>query len=159
MSVRGRLVTAGRVGRPHGLDGSFKVEQAVHALPVGTLVQIGTRERPVRRRAGDAARPLVRLDGVEDRSAAEALRGELLLVRAEGSAPDHDEWLAEDLEGCLVPGLGRVQRVIGAPSCDVLELDDGTLIPLISDAVRVVDVAARRIEVDRVFLGLEERST
>ncbi|MBA3298451.1 MAG: hypothetical protein H0U24_00055 [Thermoleophilaceae bacterium] len=157
MPTQGRLVTAGRVGRPHGLDGSFKVERPEHALTIGTAVEVAGIERLVERRAGTAERPLVRLDGVGDRAGAEALRGELLLVRdAEAPANQAKEWLAADLEGCLVAGLGRVRRVVGAPSCDLLELEDGTLVPMISDAVVSIDLAERRIEVDRRFLGLEE---
>ena len=33
-------VTAGRVGKPHGLDGSFYVEAPQHALPEGTALVI-----------------------------------------------------------------------------------------------------------------------
>ena len=47
-----------------------------------------------------------------------------------------------------------VCAVLPAPSCDVLELGDGTLVPLIADAVRDVAIGARRIEVDLDFLGL-----
>jgi len=157
MPMQGRLVTAGRVGRPHGLDGSFKVERPEHALAMGTPVRVAGIERLVERRAGTGERPLVRLGGVGDRAGAEALRGELLLVRATEAPLDQaEEWLAADLEGCLVPGLGRVTRVVDAPSCDVLELEDGTLVPMISDAIRSVDLAQGRIEVDRGFLGLEQ---
>jgi ribosomal 30S subunit maturation factor RimM len=46
-------------------------------------------------------------------------------------------------------------RVIDSPSCDLLELEGGELVPLISDAVRAVDLDARVIEVDRRFLRLE----
>jgi ribosomal 30S subunit maturation factor RimM len=63
-----------------------------------------------------------------------------------------DEWLASDLVGCEVPGLGSVRRVLDGPSCAVLELDDGTLIPFVSDAVSSVDPGERRIQVERGFL-------
>jgi 16S rRNA processing protein RimM len=150
-----RLVTAGRVGRPHGLDGSFHVELPAHPLGVGTQVTVQGGERAVSRRAGTDDRPLVRLAGVDDRDAAATLRGELLLVR-ESEAPLGDaEWLVTDLVGCVVPGVGRVERVLDAPSCDLLELEDGTLVPLVSDAIRSVDVEGGRIEVDGRFLGLE----
>jgi len=152
-----RLVTAGRVGRPHGLDGSFWVEAAAHALAPGTPVTVSGVERLVERRAGTEARPLVRLHGVEDRGAAAALGGELLLVSEHDAPLTEGEWLAADLEGCLVPGLGRVSRVLGAPSCDLLELEDGTLVPLIPDAVRSVDLESGRIEVDHRFLDQEDR--
>ena len=149
-----RLVTAGRVGRPHGLDGSFKVESPAHSLELGTTVRVSGAERVVKRRSGTHDRPLVQLDGIGDRDAAAALRGELLLVRESDAPLAEGEWLAGDLVGCLVAGLGRVTRVLDAPSCDILELEDGALVPLVSDAVKSVDLAGGRIEVDRRFLGL-----
>jgi 16S rRNA processing protein RimM len=151
-----RLVTAGRVGRPHGLDGSFRVESPAHPLKVGTAVSVLGAERVVERRAGTDDRPLIRVQGVGDRDTAASLRGELLLVRESEAPLGEGEWLAADLVGCVVPGLGRVTRVLGAPSCDLLELEDGMLVPLVADAVKSVDVVERRIEVDRRFLGVEE---
>jgi len=141
------LVTAGRVGRAHGWDGSFYVEAPSHDLAVGTELTLGERRLTVERRAGTDARPLIRLAALED---PRSVRGEPLMVEAELGP---GEWLAADLVGCEVVGLGPVARVVGGPSCDVLELRDGTLVPLVSDAVRSVDVATRRIEVDREFLG------
>ena len=49
-----------------------------------------------------------------------------------------------------------MKGVVGGSSCDVLELDDGTLVPLVSDAVTAIDLATHRIEVNRGFLGLDE---
>lgn len=151
-----RLVTVGRVGRPHGLDGSFAVLAPSHELAPGTAVTVAGRRHSVQRRAGTQARPLVRLSGVADRAAAAALGGEPLLVGEAGAPLEAGEWLAEDLVGCEVGDLGSVARVIAGRSCDVLELDGGQLIPLIGDAVRSVDVERRRIEIDRRFLGLAE---
>lgn len=152
MSDEARLVTAGVVGRSHGLDGSFHVEQPQHPLARGTVVRLAGRERAVERRAGTDRKPLLRLAGIGTREAVAALRGELLLIEdtlAEG------EWLAADLVGCRVEGLGAVVRVIDAPSCDLLELEGGELVPLISDAVRAVDLAAGTIAIDRRFLRLD----
>ena len=156
MPVQPRLVTAGRVGKAHGLDGGFRVEGVTHPLAVGMTVTLAGAERVVERVAGTEERPLVRLRGISDRDAATALRGQPLLVSELEAPLEAGEWLAGDLEGCLVPGLGRVARVVGAPSCDLLELEDGTLVPLIEDAVRSIDLEARRIEVDHRFLGREE---
>jgi 16S rRNA processing protein RimM len=127
------LVTVGRVGRAHGLDGSFYVEEPEHQLAVGTRVVLGERALTVERRGGTDERPLVRLAGLDDPRAA---RGELLLVEAELG---EGEWLASDLEGSTVPGHGRVTRVLDGPSCSVLELSDGTLVPFVSDAIRSVE--------------------
>ena len=143
-------VSAGRVGRPHGRDGSFWVDGAASALSEGDEVVVDGRRARVERRDGSEQRPLMRLAGVTDRGAAAALRGEPLLVDA---ALGEEEWLARDLVGCAVEGMGQVARVLEGPSCDLLELQDGTLVPLVGDAVSRVDTDAGVIEVDRGFLG------
>jgi 16S rRNA processing protein RimM len=145
------------VGRAHGLDGSFYVDHMVEPLIAGTEVTVAGRSARVDRRAGTDQRPILRLSGVDDRTAAEALRGEPILV--EGGDLEEGEYLTADLVGCEVPGLGEVRRVIAGPSCDVLEVgDEGVLVPFISDAVKRVDTTARVIEVDARFLDLEDGS-
>jgi 16S rRNA processing protein RimM len=144
------LVTAGRVGKAHGRDGSFYVEGADHPLAEGTAVMLASRAHRIERRAGRDDRPLIRLSGLRDRAAVAPLRGELLLVEDELA---EGEWLAADLVGCEVPGLGKVLRVLGGPSCDVLELDDGTFVPLVWDAIVSIDPRARRIDVRLEFLA------
>ena len=141
------LVSAGRVGRPHGRDGSFWVEAASHALPAGLEVLIGDRAHRVVRRAGSDDRPLVRLAALED---PRAVRGQPLLVHDELAA---GEFVVADLVGCRVGDYGEVRRVVEGPSCSLLELDTGALVPLVSDAVRAVDLEARLIEVDPGFVA------
>jgi 16S rRNA processing protein RimM len=152
VSSQPRLVTAGAIGRSHGLDGSFHVERPQHPLERGAVVWLEGVQHVVERRAGTDDKPLVRLDGIASREAVAALRGKLLLVE---QALGEGEWLAEDFVGCRVKGLGTVVRVIDAPSCALLELEGGELVPLISDAVLAVDLDAGAIEVDRRFLRLE----
>ncbi len=155
---------AGTVGRPHGLDGSFHVVDGVpELLESGTTVAVQGHERVIVRRAGFDARPIVRLDGCDDRDGAQALRGaELLVERERAPELEQDEWWAHDLEGCAVHDgdveIGVVTRLLGLPSCEVLEVDraDGgpqLLVPLIKDAVRAVDIERRSIEIDLRFLG------
>jgi 16S rRNA processing protein RimM len=148
-----RAVPVGRVGRPHGRDGSFYVEGASHPLPEGLEVGVAGRSARIERRAGTDRRPLLRLEGIEGSE----IRGETLFA-SEAEAPlEEGEYLAEDLVGCEVEGLGTVRRVITGPSCDLLEVgDDETLVPFVSDAVRSVDTDRRVIVVDREFLGLEQ---
>jgi 16S rRNA processing protein RimM len=134
------------VGKPHGLDGSFYVDAPRHALPEGTSVLVADERREITRRAGTDERPLVRLAGIED---PRPLRGELMLVEDELA---DDEWLASQLIGLSVPGIGTVSQVIDAPSCSVLELDDGTLIPFISDAIERVDIEAGEIRINEGFV-------
>ena len=151
----GRKVSAGLVGRPHGLDGSFYVVGPTEELAEGTQVELAGRTVVVERRAGTDERPIIRLSGIDDREAAGGLRGEPLLVAA--GELEQGEYLVEDLVGCEVPGLGRVRAVNAAPSCDILEVgDDRVLVPLVSDAIVRIDLEARLIEVDHGFLGLDE---
>lgn len=146
-------VTAGIVGRAHGLDGSFYVERISEPLPLGTEVTVAGRRARVERHAGTDDRPILRLSDAADRNAAEALRGEPILI--DGGDLAEDEYLKADLVGCEIPGLGSVRRVIAAPSCDILEVGDAALlVPFISDAIRSVDTDARVIEVDPAFLDL-----
>jgi 16S rRNA processing protein RimM len=166
LSDRERWLRAGVVGRPHGLDGSFHVVNAVAGLLVAdAAVRVAGADRRIERLAGFAARPIVRLDGDADRAAAESLRGQPLLVARE-RAPElePDEWWADDLEGCAVSDGGRevgvVRRLLELPSCEVLEVErrDGgadLMVPLIRDAVRDVDLDRRVIDVDLRFLGEE----
>lgn len=156
MSTTGRLVSVGRVGKAHGLDGSFYVVRPSHLLPVGMTLTVGGRTASIERRAGTDQRPLIRLSGISDRDGVAAIVGEALMADLADAPLESDEWLSADLIGCEVPGIGKVTRVIEGPSCDVLEVGaDGVLIPFISDAVKEIDVEGRRIEVDRVFLGLD----
>jgi 16S rRNA processing protein RimM len=154
---------AGRVGRAHGLDGSFYVTGArPRLLAQGGEVAVAGSTRRIVRRAGVEQRPILRLDGVEDRSAAEALRGQPLMVApAQAPALGEGEWWAHELEGCAVLDgerlLGTVAGLLELPSCEVLEVrrEDGRelLVPLVRDAIRQVDTAARRIDVSLDFLG------
>ncbi|MGI8439865.1 MAG: ribosome maturation factor RimM [Thermoleophilaceae bacterium] len=145
----------GRVGRPHGRDGSFYLDAPADPPGEGAAIVLAGREARVERRGGTQERPLMRVSGVFDRVAAAALRGEPLLDPA-GEAPlGAGEWSAESIVGCTIEGLGEVRRIVAGPSCDVLEVGEtGVLVPFISDAIRRVDPEARLIEVDRAFLGL-----
>ena len=157
-----RLLNAGRVGRPHGLDGSFHVTRPRAVLLVlGNVVRIGDEDREIVRRAGTPDRPILRLQGIDDRPAVESLRGaELLVARAVAPALAPGEYWAEDLEGCVVVTsdgreLGHVARMRALPSCEVLEVGE-LLIPMVADAVLDVSLPERRIVVDPKFLGVED---
>ncbi|CAB4878991.1 unannotated protein [freshwater metagenome] len=154
---------AGRVGRPHGLDGSFYVTRPRSGLlGEGVRLKVGDRETRIVRRAGTDARPILRLEGFDRREVIEGLRGaDLLAPRGEAPALGEGEWWAEELEGCrVIDGdveVGRVRRLLALPSCEVLEVErpDGAelLVPMVRDAIRRVDPQAGIVDVDLVFLG------
>ena len=156
---------AGRVGRPHGLDGSFHVTRPnAQLLDAAATVVVDDQELSITRRAGTERRPILRLEGHANRAAAEALRGKDILV-ARSDAPElgPDEWWAEDLAGCSVHDgdrpVGTVRRLVELPSCEMLEVERAgggeLLVPLVTDAVREIDLDRRAIDVDLRFLGEE----
>jgi 16S rRNA processing protein RimM len=154
---------AGRVGRAHGLDGSFYVTRArPRLLTLGMEVSVAGESARIVRLAGTDGHPIVRLDGVEGRLAAEALRGGALTVAAhEAPALAEGEWWAHELEGCEVMDgerrIGSVKGLIELPTCEALEVrreqgGEPLLVPMVKDAIRRMDVKKRHIEVDMEFL-------
>src|SRR5688572_4676495 len=144
---------AGRVGRPHGLDGSFHVMDAVpDVLTPGLSVRVGESDTEVVATKGTAENPIVRVGLASDRTAIEALRGADLVVDP-SFAPElgEDEYLADDLLGATVVDgdreLGTVTSLMALPSCEALELDTGLLVPMVRDAIRSVDVEIGRAHV------------
>jgi 16S rRNA processing protein RimM len=156
-------LSAGRVGRAHGLDGSFYVTRPRPPLLVlGARLRIGEDDHEIVRRAGTDARPILRVGGIDSREAVEGVRGsELLVARSQAPALGEDEYWPEDLEGCTVTdgstSVGVVRGLIGYPSVDVLEVERAgapdLLVPMVRDAIRSVDTAARRVDVSLEFLG------
>ena len=142
------LVSIGKVGRPHGLDGSFFVEGASArdgAFAVGTVVRVGDEQYEiVASKRGAQGRPVIRLDKT-------LARGTTLSVPRD-SLPElpEDEYYAFELVGLVVVEeggreLGRVRDVLDYPANDVLELDSGAALPLVEACVRQVDLAGGRI--------------
>lgn len=154
---------AGRIGRPHGLDGSFYVTRPrAVLLEVGVSVRVEQRDLDISRRAGTDEKPIIRLASIATPEAVEELRGQALFCAlADAPKLGDREWWAEELEGCLVfdggVAVGEVSRLLVLPSCEVLEVKrpDGTelLVPMVSDAIRSVDVKKRQIEVNLTFVG------
>ena len=142
-------VLVGRVGRPHGLNGAFVVDDASEAperFAVGArvLVDGDVAEVVEAKRAG--GRLVVRLDRDAPRGAS------LEVPREELPPPEEDSYYVFQLVDLEVEEeggrrLGRVTDVVPAPANDVLELDAGLSLPLVEDCVREVDLAAGRIVV------------
>ena len=151
-------MVVGRVGRPHGLDGSFYVIDVAPELPASGGVVSGRR---IVRRAGTAEKPILRLEGSTSREDALALRGSDLTIPRSDSMLEPDEFWASDLEGLAVfdgeVAVGFVRRMSALPSVEVLEVDrpDGSelLVPMVGDCVRSIDLAERRVDIDLGFLG------
>jgi len=149
----GRVVV-GRVGRPHGLDGAFFVEQPSDDgrwFKTGARLWVGAEElEVVAARRGAGGRPVIRLER-------EVPRGSELEVPVEALPPTGaGEYYAFQLVGLEVVedgagSLGRVVAVEPGVANDALALDSGLLLPLVEACVRDIDLAARRILVSPGF--------
>jgi 16S rRNA processing protein RimM len=148
----------GAVGKPHSLDGSFRVDGAVdwHPYAKGSRILVGGVERQIVSRSGDDLRPILRLAGIDSRTAIEELRGKPLEVPTElVPEPEEDAFWVFDLIGCAVERegtvLGVVREVFERPANDVLvvtvEGADDLLVPFTRDAVPEVDVPGRRLSI------------
>jgi len=153
------LVPVGRVGRPHGVDGAFFVENPSARAGVFTsgamLYAGGEPATVVASRHGSGGRPVIRLDRHVERGA------ELAVARATlPELSDEDEFYAFQLVGLRIEEeggrqLGRVREVLQYPANDVLELDSGVSLPLVEACVRQVDLAGGRIVVAAGFVDPE----
>jgi 16S rRNA processing protein RimM len=156
--VSDELVVVGRVGKPHGVDGSFFVEGASDvperfAKGASLLVDETPVEIVVSKR-GAGGRPVINLDRPVPRGATLAVR------RDELPDPGEDTYYVFQLVGLAVEEeggrpLGTVIEVENGPANDTLELDSGLLLPLVESCVLDVDTGAGRIVVARGFADAE----
>jgi 16S rRNA processing protein RimM len=150
----GDLVEVGRVGRPHGLDGAFVVERpstAPDRFAVGATVwAAGTQAKIVLARRVGGGRLAIKLDVPVERGVA------LAVGRDELPPPEPDHYYVFQLVGLETVeagggSLGRVRDVLPGAANDNLELEDGTLVPLIEDAILTVDLESGRIVLNPGF--------
>jgi 16S rRNA processing protein RimM len=147
------LVSVGRVGRPHGLDGSFVVESASadpERLAVGARVLAGEEPATVVACKRSGGRLVIRLDRPVERGMTLAVpRDDLPPAGEDGYYVFQLVGLAVEEDGGRI--LGVVQDVASGVANDVLELDTGHALPLVSECVLEIDLERRRILVARGF--------
>jgi 16S rRNA processing protein RimM len=143
-------VAVGRVGRAHGLDGSFVVEDASEEperFAVGAELLAGDEVVRVVERKRPGGRMVIRLDRP-------LARGTTLEVRRDDLPPadEPDSYYVFELVGLAVEeeggrALGTVADVTPGPANDVLVLDSGLALPLVGACVTDVDLERGRIVV------------
>jgi 16S rRNA processing protein RimM len=151
-------VTVGRVGRPHGIDGSFFVEggsESPERFARGASILVdGEPAEITGSKRGAGGRFVIKLDRPVPRGATLAVR------RDELPEPEPDAYYVFQLVGLTVEEeggarLGVVTDVSPAPANDALVLDSGLLLPLVESCVLEVDLEAGRILVSRGFADAE----
>ena len=146
-------VQVGRVGKPHGLDGAFVVEDASEdpeRFAEGAALIVGGHPARVVESKRAGSRPVIRVEREVERGAP------IEIDRRDLPAPEEAEYYAFDLVGLEVHELGgdvlgRVTAITSGPANDVLELDTGLALPLVDACVQEVDLEAGRILVQPGF--------
>jgi len=159
-------LVVGRIARAHGVGGEVAVEVRTDSPELrfapGAMVDTDPAERgplTVRRTRWHSGRLLVIFDEVADRSAAELLRGTLLVADSSTSpaAGDADDFWDHELVGLaavLTTGqsLGTVEEVLHLPATDALVIRGGAgeeiLVPFVRAIVPEVDTVAGRLVID-----------
>lgn len=159
------------VGAAHGIKGEVRVKtftgDPVALCDYGPLFDRNGRALEILDIRPQGNVVVVRLKGVGDRNAAEALNGtELFVDRAALSGElEEEEFYHADLVGMNVVDergetIGKVSAVQNYGAGDILEVKgpglNGVLVPFTKAAVPVVDVALRTIRIDTVAAGLAE---
>lgn len=158
----------GRLVKAHGLKGALKLELytddpdgrfvpgAVFTLQVPEASPWHGKTVTVREFKWMNSHPVVFLDGIDDRTAAESIVRAILWIDQDAAAPAEDDaWYDHQLAGLEVVRdgavVGRVSRVDHLPAQDLLVVrvgdDREVLVPFVKAIVPEVDVAAGRVTV------------
>lgn len=153
-------LVVGRIGRAHGVRGDlfvepFTDEPEVRFAAGNKLQTSATESLTVAEHKWHSGKLIVHFVGVEDRTAAENLRGTELFAQVDPALlpDDPDEFYDHQLVDLAVhfedQVIGKVTEVIHLPAQDLLSVtkSDGTevLIPFVKQIVPQVDIRQGRI--------------
>lgn len=161
----------GRVAAPYAVKGWIKIQPFTeyldslldyqtwwlgHTEGRGNLKAAGWREYRVLEGKVHGQTLLAQLEGVDDRTASEALKGlEVAVDRSKFPEAEEDEYYWDDLIGAEVVNtagvlLGRVEGLMETGAHDVLRVmgERERLIPFVDAYVREVDLEGKRILVE-----------
>lgn len=156
----------GKIGRAQGIRGDVGVgprtDSPEERFATGTVLRAGRpaiADLTVANHRWHSGRLIVHFEGIDDRTAAEAIRGSLLeaLIDTSATPADPDEYYDRQLVGLsavTISGeqLGIVTEVVHLPSQDLLAItaaDTGQLlVPFLAHMVPNVDLVAGVVTVD-----------
>ena len=155
-------VTLAAIAGAHGIGGEVRLKlfaETVDSLNRHKAVQVGERRLTLKSVKAGGGMPIARFAEINDRSAAEALRGSLITISRSDLPPlEEGEYYHADLIGLpCVSGegdaLGTVVAVENFGAGDILEIEklDGkrSMVPFRDG---IADLADGRITIDPVFL-------
>jgi len=153
----------GRIGRAHGVRGDLFVEPMTdepdHRYADGTVLMTSDNTMlTVATSKWHSGRFVVHFAGVDDRNAAEALRGQTLTIDVDPAElpEDPDEYYDHQLVGLNVAleggsVIGVIGEVIHLPSQDLLSVkregDTEVLIPFVMEFVPEIDLDSKTVTI------------
>jgi len=153
----------GRIGRAHGVRGDLFVEPMTdepdHRYADGTVLMTSDDTTlTVATSKWHSGRFVVHFAGVDDRNAAEALRGQTLIIEVDPAElpEDPDEYYDHQLIGLKVvledgSLIGVIGEVIHLPSQDLLSVaregDTEVLIPFVMEFVPEIDLNSKTVTI------------
>jgi 16S rRNA processing protein RimM len=171
-------LTVGRVVKAHGVTGELVVEIRTDdpetRFARGATLRARASDHHERNYVVEAVRPhgsrlLLRLEGVADRAAADALRGSVFVIDSKDLPPidEPDTYYDHQLEGLLVRttaglDIGTVAEVLHTAAGELLAVDRADagelLVPFVSAIVTSVSLDSGIVEIDPP-VGLLELET
>lgn len=165
MSERGgeRRIALAAVAGPHGVKGELRLKlfsEGVESLSRYHKVRVGGAERRLLSVRDSGKTAVARIEGIEDRSAADALRGALIEVDRSALPPlEEGEYYHADLIGVVAVNstgdrIGTVTAVANYGAGDLLEIEGaGGKRSLIPFREGIADLMEGRIVLDPEFLA------
>lgn len=159
-----RFMAVGRIVKPHGIRGEVAVDILTDfpgrfaLLEEVYLGEDNPRPVPLKGVRFHKGRALLTLGGYDDRTAVEALRGEMVMVPVDEAMPlEPDQYYQEDLIGLEVwtvddEYLGDVVDILETGANDVFIVDSEehgeVLLPAIEQVVQWIDLEENRMVVE-----------
>jgi 16S rRNA processing protein RimM len=158
----------GRVAKSHGVTGELVVDVRTDdpelRFAPGAVLRAKASDHGERNYVVTAVRPhgnrlLLRLEGIADRDAADALRGSLFVIDSEDLPPidESDTYYDHQLEGLLVRttdgrDIGTVAEVLHTAGGELLAVDRAgageLLVPFVTAIVTSVSLETGVVEID-----------
>jgi 16S rRNA processing protein RimM len=155
--VTSELLAVGRIARAHGVRGEVSVHrlsEVEERFASGSVLRLEDgRTLTVEHARPHQQRLLVKFEEIADRTEAESLGGELLLIPSEAApdAPKGSYWVHQlvGLEVVTEDGrsLGKIMEVQGNPANDLWVTETGMLIPAVHDVVTNVNITSGKVTV------------
>ncbi len=161
MPANDARICLGHISAAHGVRGDVLIKSHTQArediTAYGPLYdEAGTRAFDISIKRITAKGAVAHIVGIDDRNAAEALKGtKLFIERARLPDPEPGEWYQSDLVGLSAVdpdgrALGRIVAVQDFGAGDLLELrppagGETILVPFTHETVPEVDIAAGRV--------------